>query len=142
MMLNKPRGLQSWAPHSLISEPTRIELKQDILNADITPMFKATALEAKNDQLAQSFLPGSGLNPMTPFRHKTQRGIGLFERTRFSESTIRQFPAIGNGNNSSLIKPTTSTSMMSSLLSTPVIVKKKASSIGKHSICCDLTRKI
>ena len=131
MMLNKPR-LQSWAQHSLISEPTRIELKQDILNAAITPMFKATALEAKNDQLAQSFLPGSsGLNPMTPFRPKTQRGIGLFERTRFSESTFNsQFPAIGNGTSNS-VKATITTSMMSSLLSTPVIVKKKASSIGK-----------
>ena len=55
MMLNKSRT-QSWVKPSFISEPTRIELKQDF-SATMTPMFKATALEVKNDQFAESNYP-------------------------------------------------------------------------------------
>ena len=71
MMLNKPR-IKTWAQPNLMCEPTRIELRQDLINSAMTPMFKATALEVRNDQKIQSFQPNStGFNPMTPFRLDT-----------------------------------------------------------------------
>ena len=71
MMLNKPR-IKTWAQPNLMCEPTRIELRQDLINSAMTPMFKATALEVRNDQKIQSFQPNStGFNPITPFRLDT-----------------------------------------------------------------------
>ena len=133
MMLNKPR-IKTWARPNLMCEPTRIELRQDLINSAMTPMFKATALEVRNDQKVQTFQPNStGFNPMTPFRPKTQRGIGLFQQrieqqAQMSTST-NQFSSI----NKSKIDSVSTNSMISSLLSTPVIIRKKPSYRGEYS---------
>ena len=133
MMLNKPR-IKTWARPNLMCEPTRIELRQDLINSAMTPMFKATALEVRNDQKVQTFQPNStGFNPMTPFRPKTQRGIGLFQQrieqqAQMSTST-NQFSSI----NKSKIDSVSTNSMISSLLSTPVIIRKKPSYRGEYT---------
>ena len=130
MMLNKPR-IKTWAQPNLMCEPTRIELRQDLINSAMTPMFKATALEVRNDEKIQTFQPNStGFNPITPFRPKTQRGIGLFQQrieqqAQMSTST-NQFSSI----NKSKIDSVSTNSMISSLLSTPVIIRKKPSYRG------------
>ena len=122
-MLNKPR-IKTWAQPNLMCEPTRIELRQDLINSAMTPMFKATTLEVRNDEKIQTFQPNStGFNPITPFRPKTQRGIGLFQQrieqqAQMSTST-NQFSSI----NKSKIDSVSTNSMISSLLSTPVIVR-------------------
>ena len=132
MMLNKPR-IKTWAQPNLMCEPTRIELRQDLINSAMTPMFKATALEVRNDEKIQTFQPNStGFNPITPFRPKTQRGIGLFQQrieqqAQMSTST-NQFSSI----NKSKIDSVSTNSMISSLLSTPVIIRKKPSYRGEY----------
>ena len=133
-MMTKPR-IKAWTQPNLMSKPTQIELKQDLINSAMTPMFKATALEVRNDQLAQTFLPAStGFNPMAPFRPKTQRGIGLFqqriEQPGQMSTSITQFSSI----NKNKMDATNNDSMFSSLLSTPVVVKKKPLPIGKCSV--------
>ena len=132
MMLNKPR-IKTWAQPNLMCEPTRIELRQDLINSAMTPMFKATTLEVRNDEKIQTFQPNStGFNPITPFRPKTQRGIGLFQQrieqqAQMSTST-NQFSSI----NKSKIDSVSTNSMISSLLSTPVIIRKKPSYRGEY----------
>ena len=133
MMLNKPR-IKTWARPNLMCEPTRIELRQDLINSAMTPMFKATALEVRNDQKIQNFQPNStGFNPITPFRPKTQRGIGLFqqriEQQAQMSTSINQFSSI----NKSKIDSVSTNSMISSLLSTPVIIRKKPSYRGEYT---------
>ena len=69
---------------------------------------------------------------MTPFRPKTQRGIGLFqqriEQQSQSSTSISQFSGFQKSKTDTT---TNNNETMASLLSTPVIVRKKPSSVGK-----------
>ena len=91
MMLNKPR-IKTWAQPNLMCEPTRIELRQDLINSAMTPMFKATALEVRNDQKIQSFQPNStGFNPMTPFRLDTVQDFLIMKPCTYVSSGNKHY---------------------------------------------------
>ena len=77
----------------------------------------------------------NGFNPMTPFRPKTQRGIGLFQqRIEQQSQSSTSFSQFSGFQKSKTDTTTNNNETMASLLSTPVIVRKKPSSVGKF-IC-------
>lgn len=113
--LPKSNWVKPTRMHSM-AEPTVIKLSH--FNA-LTPVFKATALESKIDQRAESLCLTS-CDPITPFRPKSQRLFGmtgLFDNQPEKGSFVgKQFKQV--------LDDDVDENPALSLLSTPSIVKK------------------